>query len=80
MTMRPFSLIEKFTGIEGLISERISLVEELGLYWTEDPCKNKEKNNVSLLNFQNWYFNRFDTHSHESYDRGDVYGLSDAVR
>lgn len=53
MTKRPFSLIEKFTGIEGLISERISLVEELGLYWTEDPCKNKEKNNVSLLNFQN---------------------------
>ena len=40
---------EKFTGIEGLITERISLVEELGLYWTEDPCKNKEKNKVSLL-------------------------------
>jgi len=42
-------IFEKFTGIEGLISERISLVEELGLYWTEDPYKKKEKNNVSLL-------------------------------
>lgn len=52
MTMRPFSLIEKFTGIEGLISERISLVEELGLYWTEDPCKNKKKTMFLCLIFK----------------------------
>lgn len=36
-------------------------MEELGLYWTEDPCKNKEKNNVSLLKTISCLFSIFKT-------------------